>query len=447
MASQAPPPQAWAQLLPPQRCLAEGGCVPWRPSWERRGRLWATPCPDRAVQGRKPEEPLGGLCEAVRGEREPDPENQLEGASPLHILGSASSPPPKRLQPQRQDQPPPTNLSCSLPTPLSLWLLSVFRVTLDPSKRQNSNRWEPGPRCPLPPGGSKQGRLRARPAQSLPVITPKPLAQVEAEQQASSCMGEAQPAPYPQPGADSGTVCGPGKPLFVVLNGRSQAARVPLAASRGFWTWRLTVEGEFPRMKPGSQTNLRESGDLRSQARPGSPSSGLRGICRLRPLSRLLLLLARSCNLPWHQKEAEPRLLRFTWNVKLTSTRSAEAILAALCQATDSANCCRRQTEPFVLSCTHGKSASEHFCCFEVEVCRLQRLGGLHGVLFRRQAGTSLAFRSLGPDSPWVNLCCQGDPQLLPWKAPASLSVVLGGGRGGQEGGERKGREGRWPLL
>ncbi|XP_039217864.1 MAP/microtubule affinity-regulating kinase 4 isoform X2 [Crotalus tigris] len=102
-----------------------------------------------------------------------------------------------------------------------------------------------------------------------------------------------------------------------------------------------------------------------------------------------------SCNLPWHQKEAEPRLLRFTWNVKLTSTRSAEAILAALCQATDSANCCRRQTEPFVLSCTHGKSASEHFCCFEVEVCRLQRLGGLHGVLFRRQAGTSLAFRSL----------------------------------------------------
>ncbi|XP_026577283.1 MAP/microtubule affinity-regulating kinase 4 isoform X3 [Pseudonaja textilis] len=102
-----------------------------------------------------------------------------------------------------------------------------------------------------------------------------------------------------------------------------------------------------------------------------------------------------SCNLPWHQKEAEPRLLRFTWNVKLTSTRSAEAILAALCQATDSANCCHRQTEPFVLSCTHGKSASEHFCCFEVEVCRLQRLGGLHGVLFRRQAGTSLAFRSL----------------------------------------------------
>ncbi|XP_053257714.1 MAP/microtubule affinity-regulating kinase 4 isoform X1 [Podarcis muralis] len=102
-----------------------------------------------------------------------------------------------------------------------------------------------------------------------------------------------------------------------------------------------------------------------------------------------------SCNLPWHQKEAEPRLLRFTWNVKLTSTRSAEAILAALRQATDSASCCCRQTEPFVLSCTHEKSPSEHFCSFEVEVCRLQRLGGLHGVLFRRQAGTSLAFRTL----------------------------------------------------
>lgn len=81
--------------------------------------------------------------------------------------------------------------------------------------------------------------------------------------------------------------------------------------------------------------------------------------------------------------------------MKLTSTRSAEAILAALRQATDSANCCCRQTDPFVLSCTHEKGPSEHFCSFEVEVCRLQRLGGLHGVLFRRQAGTSLAFRSL----------------------------------------------------
>lgn len=109
----------------------------------------------------------------------------------------------------------------------------------------------------------------------------------------------------------------------------------------------------------------------------------------------LLILPPPSCNLPWHQKEAEPRLLRFTWNVKLTSTRSAEAILAALRQATDSARCCCRQTEPFVLSCTHEKSPSQHFCSFEVEVCRLQRLGGLHGVLFRRQGGTSLAFRSL----------------------------------------------------
>ncbi|KAL8211996.1 UNVERIFIED_CONTAM: MAP/microtubule affinity-regulating kinase 4 [Gekko kuhli] len=102
-----------------------------------------------------------------------------------------------------------------------------------------------------------------------------------------------------------------------------------------------------------------------------------------------------SCNLPWHQKETEPRLLRFTWNVKLTSTRPAEAILAALRQATDAAGCCCLQTEPFVLSCTHEKSPSEQHCSFEAEVCRLQRLGGLHGVLFRRQAGTSLAFRGL----------------------------------------------------
>ncbi|XP_050783748.1 MAP/microtubule affinity-regulating kinase 4 isoform X1 [Gopherus flavomarginatus] len=101
-----------------------------------------------------------------------------------------------------------------------------------------------------------------------------------------------------------------------------------------------------------------------------------------------------SCNLPWNQKEAEPRLLRCTWNVKVTSTHPPEAMMAALRQATDSASCRCHQLEPFLLSCTHAKSASEHFCHFEAEVCRLQRLG-LTGVLFRRLAGTSLAFRTV----------------------------------------------------
>nr|XP_028597764.1 MAP/microtubule affinity-regulating kinase 4 isoform X4 [Podarcis muralis] len=142
----------------------------------------------------------------------------------------------------------------------------------------------------------------------------------------------------------------------------------------------------------GVQNGPPTSPTLSHEATP-LPQSRSRATSNL--FSKLTSKLTRSCNLPWHQKEAEPRLLRFTWNVKLTSTRSAEAILAALRQATDSASCCCRQTEPFVLSCTHEKSPSEHFCSFEVEVCRLQRLGGLHGVLFRRQAGTSLAFRTL----------------------------------------------------
>ncbi|CAM9135194.1 unnamed protein product [Bubo scandiacus] len=49
--------------------------------------------------------------------------------------------------------------------------------------------------------------------------------------------------------------------------------------------------------------------------------------------------------------------------------------------------------QPFLLSCTHDRGPSEHFCHFEAEVCRLQRLG-LHGVLFRRLAGTAGAFRA-----------------------------------------------------
>lgn len=67
--------------------------------------------------------------------------------------------------------------------------------------------------------------------------------------------------------------------------------------------------------------------------------------------------------------------------------------MAALRQATLSAGCRARQPQPFLLSCTHDRGPSEHFCHFEAEVCRLQRLG-LHGVLFRRLAGTTGAFRA-----------------------------------------------------
>lgn len=103
-----------------------------------------------------------------------------------------------------------------------------------------------------------------------------------------------------------------------------------------------------------------------------------------------------SCNLSWNQKETEPRMLRFTWNVKVTSTQDPEDMMAAIRLATDSTHCRCRQTEPFLLSCSTGKGDgnSEHFSQFEVEVCRLQRLG-VNGVLFRRVSGTALAFRNM----------------------------------------------------
>ncbi|KFO18986.1 MAP/microtubule affinity-regulating kinase 4 [Fukomys damarensis] len=73
-----------------------------------------------------------------------------------------------------------------------------------------------------------------------------------------------------------------------------------------------------------------------------------------------------SGHLPWDQAETAPRLLRFPWSVKLTSSRPPEALMAALRQATAAA----------------------------LEVCQLPR-PGLRGVLFRRVAGTALAFRTL----------------------------------------------------
>ncbi|XP_008589700.1 PREDICTED: MAP/microtubule affinity-regulating kinase 4 [Galeopterus variegatus] len=102
-----------------------------------------------------------------------------------------------------------------------------------------------------------------------------------------------------------------------------------------------------------------------------------------------------SCHLPWDQTETAPRLLRFPWSVKLTSSRPPEALMAALRQATAAARCRCRQPQPFLLACLHGGAGGpEPLSHFEVEVCQLPR-PGLRGVLFRRVAGTALAFRTL----------------------------------------------------
>lgn len=108
-----------------------------------------------------------------------------------------------------------------------------------------------------------------------------------------------------------------------------------------------------------------------------------------------LLLSHPSCHLPWDQTETAPRLLRFPWSVKLTSSRPPEALMAALRQATAAARCRCRQPQPFLLACLHGGAGGpEPLSHFEVEVCQLPR-PGLRGVLFRRVAGTALAFRTL----------------------------------------------------
>uniref|UniRef100_H3B4E0 non-specific serine/threonine protein kinase n=1 Tax=Latimeria chalumnae TaxID=7897 RepID=H3B4E0_LATCH len=94
------------------------------------------------------------------------------------------------------------------------------------------------------------------------------------------------------------------------------------------------------------------------------------------------------------KKETEPRLLRLTWNVKITSCKDPEDMMAAIRRTADANSCQHRQTEPFLLSCSHGRDNTDQYSQFEVEVCRLQRLG-VNGVRFRRVSGTFLAFRNI----------------------------------------------------
>uniref|UniRef100_G1PK61 Serine/threonine-protein kinase SIK3 n=1 Tax=Myotis lucifugus TaxID=59463 RepID=G1PK61_MYOLU len=148
----------------------------------------------------------------------------------------------------------------------------------------------------------------------------------------------------------------------------------------------------LPTGRPRPTTNLFTK--LTSKLTRRDPSSG--------PAGGRQSLTARNTlgtENPWSrvekdQTETAPRLLRFPWSVKLTSSRPPEALMAALRQATAAARCRCRQPQPFLLACLHGGAGGpEPLSHFEVEVCQLPR-PGLRGV-FRRVVGTALVFRTL----------------------------------------------------
>lgn len=90
----------------------------------------------------------------------------------------------------------------------------------------------------------------------------------------------------------------------------------------------------------------------------------------------------------------KPRSLRFTWNMKTTSSLDPQEIMEEIRKVLDTNHCDYEQRGNFLLFCCHGDPADENHVQWEMEVCRLPRMS-LNGVRFKRIAGTAPNFKKI----------------------------------------------------
>uniref|UniRef100_A0A8C1SYA5 non-specific serine/threonine protein kinase n=1 Tax=Cyprinus carpio TaxID=7962 RepID=A0A8C1SYA5_CYPCA len=92
--------------------------------------------------------------------------------------------------------------------------------------------------------------------------------------------------------------------------------------------------------------------------------------------------------------QAKPRSLRFTWNMKTTSSMEPSDMMKEIRKVLDANSCEYEQRERYMLMCMAGNPARDDFIQWEMEVCKLPRLS-LNGVRFKRISGTSIAFKNI----------------------------------------------------
>ncbi|ESO11650.1 hypothetical protein HELRODRAFT_137336, partial [Helobdella robusta] len=90
----------------------------------------------------------------------------------------------------------------------------------------------------------------------------------------------------------------------------------------------------------------------------------------------------------------KPRSLRFTWNMKTTSSLHPDSIIEEIKRVLKANNCDFDQSEKYLLVCMHGDAATDSLVQWEMEVCKLPRLS-LNGVRFKRISGTSIGFKNV----------------------------------------------------
>ncbi|XP_069750318.1 serine/threonine-protein kinase MARK2 isoform X3 [Narcine bancroftii] len=93
-------------------------------------------------------------------------------------------------------------------------------------------------------------------------------------------------------------------------------------------------------------------------------------------------------------KDSKPRSLRFTWNMKTTSSMEPNEMMKEIGKVLDANNCEHEGRDRYMLFCMHGDPAKDNLVQWEMEVCKLPRLS-LNGVRFKRISGTSMAFKNI----------------------------------------------------
>ncbi|XP_027856840.1 MAP/microtubule affinity-regulating kinase 3-like [Xiphophorus couchianus] len=93
-------------------------------------------------------------------------------------------------------------------------------------------------------------------------------------------------------------------------------------------------------------------------------------------------------------KDGKPRSLRFTWNMRTTSSMEPCDIMREIRKVLDANNCDYEQQESFLLLCVHSDGRVENLVQWEMEVCKLPRLS-LNGVRFKRISGSSIAVKNI----------------------------------------------------
>ena len=164
----------------------------------------------------------------------------------------------------------------------------------------------------------------------------------------------------------------------------------------------------MPVCPAGSQMNLRESGDLRSQGQYMCSSCTdstykTDDICFfscktavVQCLNIILMCpLVSSCHLPGYQKASEPRAVGRGWDLRGGVRRDPAEVVLALREAALGCGCQVHHAGPFLLSCTHGVAGGR--VAFEAEVCHLSTGTSetSNGVRYTRLWGAPLAFRDI----------------------------------------------------